>query len=340
MRLFILFLLSLCLAQGAMAQPFTPDSNYVRRFPYSITARLYLQEKVSAFKLTDRRLKQDMNFYPNNYLAVGAGLTIRGFGLNLSVGVPFRDKKESLYGHTRKLDLQLHRYKNHWAADGYFQYYRGFHLRDVSAVTQLTTPEPYPYFPDLRAITLGASLLYMPQGLRHSMGASWNQQEWQIKTGGTFLYGAAFFGHFVSNRGKSILPEYSSHPEFLDSARPAYIHNYALTLRGGYAYTLVYKKHWFVATALDLGAGPGFSTSQEVSGAHAQKLGLNMSATGRLAMGYNAEKWYAGVIGIIQADRFPLAYDRGVGYATQGVVRLVVARRLFFKGGHSLLAPK
>lgn len=343
MRFYCLSVLFLLMLIGsplpAAAQPEAADSGYISRFPQSITARVYLQEKVSVFQLNDRHFKKRLNYYPNNYLAIGAGLTIRGIGLNVSMAIPFRDKKESLYGKTRKLDLQLHRYKNKWAADGYFQYYQGFHLRDLTAVTQVVGPEVYPYFPDLRSITIGASLLYMPQGERFSLGAGWNQQERQLKSGGTLLVGSAFFGHFISNKGHSILPEFSSYPQFLDSAQPAYLHNYALTLRGGYAHALVYRRHWFLAAAADAGVGPALNTASDIEGQHRQKVGWQLSATARLALGYNAQKWYAGAIGILHGDRFPLAYEGGVGYSSQGVVRLVVARRLFFEGGHRFWAP-
>lgn len=335
--LFFLILTGAFMPSGVYAQ--TPDTNYIRRFPHSITTRIYLQEKVSLFQLADRGLKERLDFYPNNYLALGAGITLRGLGLNISTAIPFRDKKETLYGRTRKFDAQLHRYKNTWAADGYFQYYRGFHLRDASAVTQWAGPERYPYFPRLRSITIGASLLHMPQGMRHSMGAGWNQQEWQVQTGGSPLYGAAFFGHFISNDGKGILPDHLRQTDFFGGAQPVYIHNYALTLRGGYAYTVVLRKHWFVIGAADVGAGPALNTTEDITGAHRQKLGLQLAATGRLGLGYNAQKWYAGAIGILHGDRFPLAYDGGVGYSSSGVVRLVVARRLFFEGGHKFWAP-
>jgi len=341
MRRHWFFFLLPVLAAGMLSPgtAFAQDSTYIRRFPQSITLRLYVQEKISVFQLSDQKLKQHLNYYPNNYLAVGAGITLRGIGLNFSVGVPFRDNKETLYGKTRKLDVQLHRYKNNWAADAFVQRYRGFHLRDLSDVTYVPGPTTYPYFPDLQSITAGASLLYMPRGARLSLGAGWNQQEWQLKSGGTFLFGGSFFGHFISNKGKSILPEYPAHPGFLAGKQPAYLHNYALTLRAGYAYALVYRQHWFAAMAVDAGAGPALNTTQEVNGRHTQKIGLQLGATGRLAFGYNAQKWYAGGIIILHGDRFPLAYEGGIGYTSQGVARLVVARRIFFKNGHRLLAP-
>ena len=189
------------------------------------------------------------------------------------------------------------------------------------------------------ATQVGTTLLHMPQGMRHSMGAGWNQQKWQVQTGGSPLYGAAFFGHFISNDGKSILPDHLRQTDFFGGAHPVYIHNYALTLRGGYAYTVVLRKHWFVIGAADVGAGPALNTTEDITGAHRQKLGLQLAATGRLGLGYNAQKWYAGAIGILHGDRFPLAYDGGVGYSSSGVVRLVVARRLFFEGGHKFWAP-
>ena len=308
------------------------DSNYVRSFPGTVTVRAFVGEKISTFDLTDGELGQHLQYRPNNNLAIGGGITIYGIGLNFSTSLPFHDEKTDLYGETRKLDIQVHRYSRKLMLDAYVQRYRGFHLADKSDVTAITGPEEYPYFPDLRALTIGVTGLFVFNGDHYSLRTITNQQEWQLRSAGSALLGASIFSHLFSD-DRGILPKYYKYPDFFGGHHPKEIHYYGLTVNGGYGYTLVIDRasHYFIAGAADVGAGPGYSSVTDINGEHLDHITICLTTNMRVGAGYNSEKWFAGVYGIYHIDRYPLHYAQSALGTSQGIARFVIARRLSTK---------
>jgi hypothetical protein len=312
-----------------MARKRYPDAGYVRTFPRTVTVRTFLGEKISTFTLIDKATNRRLAYHPNNVLALGIGATIRGLGLNVSVGLPFHDQKEDVYGVTRHIDLQVHRYSRKLMIDAYYQNYKGFHLSSKDDVTMIPGPEEYPYFPNIRALTIGASGLYVFNGERYSLRTVSTQQEWQMRSAGSPLLGASIFTHLFSN-DKDLLPQYYKYPDFLGGHEPRDIHYYGLNINAGYGYTWVLDNasHYFLAGAIDGGAGPGYSSAEEENGTRLNHMTVSFTANVRLGAGYNSEKWFAGIYGIYHTDRYPLPYENTALSTGQGLVRLVLARRI------------
>ncbi len=312
-------------AMAASAQNQT-DTTYIQSFPDQVTGRIYLGEKVSAFNINDRNINRMLQYRPNNTLGIGLGVTIRGVGLNFSTRLPFHDPKIDKYGRTRRYDLQLHRYRGKWALDGYAQRYKGFHLNSTDDVDSVGGTTAYPYLPGLTTLNLGLSGMYVFNGNRFTMRAAVNQQDWQIRSAGSFMAGAAFFARYIFN-DESILPEYYKYPQMLDGNGVRHISNYGLTIKGGYGFNYVFHKHYFVGAAADVGAGPGYTVVRNTDGTEQTGWGLNYAANLRLSTGYNADKWYGGVYVILHAERYDLPYADGSVDNALGIFRIVVARR-------------
>lgn len=314
----------LALRAGAQA---LQDSAYVRSYPHTVTVRLYSGEKISTFNLQDRARDRQINYYPNNALTIGLGATIRGLGLNFSTRIPFRDTKDDLYGRTRRYDLQVHRYRPMLALDIYLQRYTGFHLNTLDDVSQVSGSTRYTYFPNLRTYTFGASGMYIFNGKKFSLKAPVTQGEWQLRSAGSFLLGASFFTHFLRN-DTTLIPEYYRHPEIYNGFQVQQIDNYGLTVNGGYAYTLVINRHWFLYGSAEAGAGPAYSLARDVNGEQLSRVGLNVKTNLRFSLGYNADRWFGGLYAIYHTDRYPLPFADSRMSTSQGVFRVVVARRL------------
>jgi hypothetical protein len=304
------------------------DSGYVHRFSRQVTLRVYLGEKISIFSLDDNKHNKHLFYRPNNILALGIGTTIKGIGINFSTRLPFHGTKEHLYGRTRRYDLQAHRYRGKWAIDLYGQRYRGFHLNSSDDVDTVIGPYSYPYLPDLTTLTLGTSVMYVFNGDRFSMKGAVNQQDWQLRSAGSLMVGGAFFARYIFNNG-SILPPGLKYPQFYEGSQPQHITNYGLTLKAGYAYNHVFKKHYFAGASLDAGAGPGYSLVRDVNGDKREGLGLVLTGNVRFAAGYNAPKWYGGLYFIFHTDQYSLPYENSKLWTSQGIFRIVVARRIF-----------
>lgn len=305
------------------------DSNYVQDFPGTFTLRTYLGEKVSVFDLADRASGRDIAYRPNTILGLGVGITIHGIGINFSTRLPFHDTKIDKYGRTQRYDIQVHRYRRKVMLDAYFQRYTGFHLGEKTDVTQITGPQEYPYFPNLRATIIGATGLYVFNGEKYSMRGMTTQQDWQLKSAGSPLLGASVFTHFFDD-DSSVLPAYYRYGDFFGGRHPQQIHYYGLTVNGGYGYTVVLDKasHYFLAGAVDVGAGPGYSTVKDVTGEELSHVTFSVAGNVRVGVGYNSLKWYAGLYSIFHADSYQLPYSESSLRSGQGIIRLVVARRL------------
>ncbi len=321
--LFAVFLLE---SGPAQAKRKPVDPNYIREFPGTVTVRTFAGEKISGFDLVDNSRNESLKYRPNNVLGIGLGVTIRGLGINISTRLPAHDTKDDLYGKTRQLDLQVHRYRGNFALDIYFQRYKGYHLQDNSAVSAVEGPTAYPYFPDLQNNTFGATGLYVFNGKRFSLRAPIDQQDWQMRSAGSWLLGGSLFSHLIGNNHQTLLPPNMKQPEFMDGSRISKIDNYGATVNLGYGYNFVLHRHWFVGLLADAGAGVGYSEVTDQAGS-SHKVGLQLNADARLAFGYNAQKWFAGVYAIIHADRYQLPYADSYIISSEGIARLTIARR-------------
>lgn len=315
------------LSLPAAAHPHT-DSSYIREFPGTVTLRSFTGEKIAAFRISDGARSENLQFRPNNALTLGFGATIRGLGLNFSFKLPYHDSKEDLYGETHRIDLQVHRYHGRLALDIYLQRYRGFHLNDKADVTYINAPPDYPYFPNLRSTSIGGAAMYLFNGDRYSLRSIVNQQDWQLRSAGSWMLGGVAFAHVLGNGDSTILPPNLAMADFLGMPPAKDIRTYGITGNVGYGYNLVIKRHWLISLSGDAGIGPGFSDATELHGHRLQKWGLLINTNARVGAGYTTNKWFAGFYAIYRTDIFQLPYDDSRLAISQGIFRLAVARRL------------
>jgi hypothetical protein len=172
------------------------------------------------------------------------------------------------------------------------------------------------------------------------MRAALNQQEWQRRSAGSLLYGGSLYTQFIHNDGASLLPPFYRYPaDFYERSfnRLIEIQNYSISgnFGGGYNYVFPGQDNWFAGASGDVGVGPALSRVKlEILGGEEvweSALRLNTTANLRLQVGYNSEKWFAGVYTVFHYDRYGLP-GNGIDVSTaQGIVRAVVARR--FRSG-------
>lgn len=347
LRLLSAFLLCVALASAARAQVYPlpttdpTDTSYVRLFPRTFTTRVFVGEKISTFSIEDKTAGHTLDYRPNNILALGLGVTVRGIGIDFSTRLPFHGTKEEDYGKTYRYDVQAHRYRRKLGLDLYLQRYKGFHLTDRSSVTQVDGPTTYPYLPELHQLRFGVTALHIANGNRYSMRAAVNQQEWQIKSAGSWLFGGSAYTQFIHNGGADILPPHYRYKDVLGGGLVREIQNYSITVNGGYGYTYVFgDTHWFIGAAADVGAGPAYNRMKNAADEWDAAVDVNLTANGRVQAGYNSQKWCVAVYGIAHGDRYGLPVDQSSVTTVQGVVRAVAARRFVsFKLGRKTPKP-
>src|SRR5690606_7789450 len=138
-----------------------------------------------------------------------------------------------------------HLYSRHWVTDLYAQWYKGYYVNQSKF--ENTNGATYYVRPDVRASLLGASVYRLLNGKRFSYQAGFSQNEWQKKSAGSLLIGAEVY-YGVMKGGSALVRSFLSgyYPQ-----RDVYrVRLLELGPGIGYAYTAVWKEHFFVTGGL------------------------------------------------------------------------------------------
>ncbi|GAB3922904.1 DUF4421 domain-containing protein [Larkinella terrae] len=260
------------------------DTAYVKTFPGKLTGRTFLSQKYTSFVLsTPARSSTSLRFRPNSSLDLGVGATFKAFTLNLGYGLSFLNNPEK--GKTRDIDLQTHVYLRKWVLDGFAQFYTGYYLTPRG--NGLADPTRYYHRPDIGAYVVGGSIRRMFNFRRFSFRAALVQNEWQKKSAGTWL--AGFQLHYGIIRGDSALVPGSLQTDFpIEAVRR--MRFLKLGPGAGYAYTFVYREHFFATGSLTANLSATFS--KEIFQPGQLTYGnVRPDLLFRAVAGYNSDKW-------------------------------------------------
>jgi hypothetical protein len=194
--------------------------------------------------------------------------------------------------------------------DFYGQFYNGYYLANGSDVLSYQPNIPtYPVRPDIHTNDVGLVFQYILNHEKFSYRAAYVQNEYQKKSAGSFIIGAAAY-HIGIKGDSSLIPAGIVNPGFFDNNPFNATSITSLSVNGGYAYTLVIKKHFFVMASLLGGTGLNYSvlstTSDDEKNA---KLKPEFNLTSRFAVGYNSNTYFIGVhyVGLITENSAPVA---------------------------------
>lgn len=248
-----------------------------------ITGRYYFSKKYTSFDMTNLGEGLSLKYKPNTTLNMGVGATYRWATLNLAYGFDFLNPNEDK-GKTRYLDLQVHNYGRKIIIDLFGQFYRGFYLEE-----EALRKENGDYYqrPDVVVRVFGASGQYLLNHGQFSYRAAFLQNEWQKKSAGSMLVGWEFF--FGQGRADSTFVPNA----FNDSDAEVQLNRLSFIETGpnvGYAYTLVFKKNFFVTGSGSVSFDFG-SNVVEGPGGRTRSSSFSPNTFVRFFTGYNSEKW-------------------------------------------------
>lgn len=329
-----LFILALTSAYRTAAQPaekkkLTWDTTFVRDYSQRPTLRVYGSYKFNSFLVRALPAYNDLRYRPNANINLGIGISYRRLTLNIGIPAPFVNNDNDKRGRTRFIDAQANLYTVRQASNLFLQSYRGYHItsheQEQLGWNQSTL---YPYRSDLRQFNIGISSLRIHDHERFSYRASFNQDAWQLRSAGTWLYGG-YATCYVLKADSSVVPARIS--SRFSSANAIHQGVFAdLGPMAGYAYTHVYRRHWFITVSGAVGAGVSVQRLRVPSGEGEDRIteiGPGWHVQSRAAMGYNSATHFFGVL-----------YNRElVGYFLQpqdrfgwdvGNFRVILAQRI------------
>ncbi len=219
------------------------DTSYFENFNELLTTRFYFSRKFTGFNVAFPALEGEvLRYAPNTTRNLGIGASYEWATLNLAYGFGFLnpDKGE---GDTRYLDLQTHQYLGNVNIDFYGQFYKGYFLRNED----VTAANGSPYVrPDIRVSELGLTVQYVFNHRKLSMRAAFINNSLQKKSAGSWILGGdIFYGRVTAD--STLIPytfdiEPSKEYDQLDFIK--------LGPNMGYAFTLVFARHFFFTGSL------------------------------------------------------------------------------------------
>ncbi|MFN5356117.1 MAG: DUF4421 domain-containing protein [Bacteroidota bacterium] len=274
----MLLMVLLSLQQNARAQS---DTGRYIAFDDQITGRFYFSRKYTGLLVRDAGRGIELNYQPNTTLNMGVGATYRSLTLNLAYGFTFLNPDEGR-GKTRYLDLQAHLYGRKTIVDLFGQFYGGFFLEPKGTGR---SDSLYYVRPDLSLRELGASVQYMFNHRRFSYRAAALQNEWQVRSAGTFLLGGECFAG-RARADSSIYPALISVDTVPDANRMRF---FEFGPNFGYAYTLVIAKHVFITASLSISMD--YNRTEYSDGTVLTvEQGLSPNSIFRVYTGYNSAR--------------------------------------------------
>lgn len=346
-RLIFLLIVFLLLCRSSDAQGFFKklagenDTNYVESYLHMLTTRLYASIKTANITLHDNNNNSKIEYHPNAPLILGIGANYGILGLNIGFNFPFINNDDDKYGETKYIDLQTHIYLRFITLDLYLQYYKGYHQTNPDDwYTDWPPIDTLPKRPDIQSTSIGLNGQYIFNSKKFSYRAPFLQNEWQKKSAGSFLAGVNIF--FVDTRGdSSLIPSGATDTNFFNGLHFSQYRFFNAGVIAGYAQTFVVKQHFFLTMSLVGGISAGGSWAYTSAEDEADRSGFTVAGnlTGRIALGYNSERFFVGVsyLGIFVRNESPvprtwLGYDTGM-YRFNLVYRFRMKRDLRFLSG-------
>ncbi len=282
----IIFCSSLIIPSFTEAQK-TPDhdTTYYVTYPDIIVGRFYFSKKYASFILPAANDEQDLEYKPNTLLTMGIGATYNNLTLNISYGFGFLNHDDEK-GKTKSIDLQAHFFPRKWALDLLAIRHKRLYLEPKGYAAD--DPDSYYYRPDMRQLFVGFSGYRMLNSQRFSYNAAMMQNEWQKKSAGSLMLGGlVYYGEI---KGDSSLVPKQVENSFPQAASIDNVNFFVVGVGGGYAYTLVIAKHFYITGSLIANLDADFSTVEDMNGKK-NKTVVKPSAIYKAAIGYNSDSW-------------------------------------------------
>lgn len=274
------------------------DSSFYISYDRHITARYYFSKKYTAFNLRNLQQGLVLKYFPNTTLNMGVGATYKWATLNLAYGFGFLNPDNGT-GKTKYLDLQMHNYGRKIIVDVFGQFYNGFYLNDDQIKD---ASGEYYKRPDLKVRVFGVSGQYLFNFERFSYRAAFLNNEWQKRSAGSMLLGWEFFLGQSTSDSSMIPSQLRNTPGDLAPVGDLNINSVQFIETGpnvGYAYTYVYKKHFFLTGSLTVSLDYGKTIIE--GDMRDQDESFSPNSFVRFFTGYNSEKWALSVSFVNQA---------------------------------------
>ena len=295
-RIIILYGLPLLIAAtghgqlNRLLQKDVVDTSYIEVFDSMLNARAFVSQKLTNPTLIGADRNNPVRYLSNGPTNIGLGTTVGWLTLNIGVNFGFINHDNVEKGRTRFLDLHTQAMARPYCVDVYGQIYKGVYL--LPQTGPLPRGDIYIQRPDIYTQLIGSSAYFFPNWRKFSYPAAVFQRDRQKRSAGSLIFGGEIFTAMIRGDSNLIPPDRAS--QFLQGPVTKATF-FELGIGGGYAYSLILKKYFFIHASLigSLSAG----MLREHHGNMVQNTPyIKPNFLIRPSIGYNSKRWNASVM--------------------------------------------
>ncbi|MGE0526121.1 MAG: DUF4421 family protein [Bdellovibrionales bacterium] len=220
-------------------------------------------------------------YLPNFAPRLGPRVSYEDLGFIITFGLPQPRQEKQRRGDSTYKNVVLSSYWRQNAMDLYFQDFKGFYASSPFTELSFAKPARYPQLPDAHILNAGFNWYYVVNPTRYSLRAAFDQTEFQLRSGGSWVY-HPFFNHLEIYLGNAFVP--GSNPNALSAIPNLAAGRFdTLGLGAGYGYTYI-RSYLFACIQGVLGPALQLQKLQRTEGgftervSYAGKLNVNFSA--------------------------------------------------------------
>ncbi len=291
----VLFLISLQL--DAQHSTDSLRGKYIKKYPDHFFIWPVVKRRSLSFDITsDRQPGDNLSFRPNNSTSIGIGAYLFDISAEVSFSVPINEKSSSRFGTSEARDLSTSLLGSNWGIDVFVQRYERFYLENP--LPAIAANRPYPLRPDIRLINFGGNGIYIFNKHRFSLWSAYNFSERQLKSRGSALVAWTVNNVHLSADSVVLSPRYST--RLNTSTNFSTIRYATLSVAPGYSYSIIWRKLFL---NLSLAVGPAHHWVYYVGsdGVPHYDIAINTFVDGRVALGYNSDRWFGGITFVSQS---------------------------------------
>jgi hypothetical protein len=274
------------------------DTAYIEDLANKITIKPYLTHTFLSFSyILPSSLPREV-FKPNTTFDLGLSLSHRWFGIAYSRGITqVGDPKK--YGESKYWDIQLDAFVDKSCVEFVFQDYKGFYLSNSSSInTQLKDTITNIIRSDIEILNSSLHYIYLFNGNRLSLRASYSQSERQKKSTGSLIFGASLSYFNIAGDISLLSPIYDK--KLIVDPELKYKMGYFVipSVRMGYAYNFIFKKHFSMLLLATPGVSYGYSYYKLDNDEVRIQKQVNFQAQFRYGLQYNTNSIFIGMDGV------------------------------------------
>ncbi len=281
------------------------DTLYVSDMSKKLSLRIVNIIKRSDLTLTNKETGKYLVLSPNGQVNIGVGINYKWLALIIAFKMPYSNNDNDIYGETSRLDMQLNLYQRNYGIDFHFQKYTGFYISNAQQYID-TAFTIYPQLPNMKLYSAGISGYYFFNNKKFSYRAAYIRNEIQKKGQGSMVLGSYYNLNVANNDqgfGVEVIPD-SVHTNLNIS----HILSKSYGVNFGYTYTFIIAKKLFLNLSLTPGLGIVSSNIKSQNELLKLKPILATNYIGRMAIGYEKNKYYFGITAFIAGSAYDYEY--------------------------------